>query len=139
MSTKFQIGDLVRLSSIGKDCYEDSDSNPHNLTVEVVGFDGFYRVSWPKDRNVYAEEALELVEVQAVGDNVNHPPHYKSHPSGVECIEITEHMNFCLGNALKYIWRADEKHSDGGLEDLKKAAWYIQRELDRRSNAARND
>ena len=40
-------------------------------------------------------------------DMVNHPPHYTNHPSGVECIQITEHMNFCLGNALKYIWRAD--------------------------------
>jgi len=42
-------------------------------------------------------------------DLVNHPPHYKSHPSGVECITITEHFNFCRGNAIKYIWRAGEK------------------------------
>jgi len=139
MSTKFKVGDRVRLSSSGKEFFKDSDSNPHNLTGKVVGFDWFYCVSWPKKSNTYLADDLELVEGEVVGDNVNHPPHYKSHPSGVECIEITEHMNFCLGNALKYIWRADEKHSDGGLEDLKKAAWYIQRELDRRSNAARND
>ena len=63
-------------------------------------------------------------------DMVNHPPHYTSHPSGVECIQITEHMNFCLGNALKYIWRADLKGS--GVEDLKKARWYIEREIQRR-------
>jgi hypothetical protein len=42
-------------------------------------------------------------------DNVNYPPHYRAHASGVECIEITEHMNFCLGNAVKYIWRAGLK------------------------------
>lgn len=60
-------------------------------------------------------------------DMVNHPPHYKGHPSGVECIQITEHMNFCLGNAVKYIWRAGEKGSK--VEDLKKARWYIDREI----------
>ena len=65
-------------------------------------------------------------------DMVNHPPHYTSHPSGIECIQITEHMNFCLGNATKYIWRADLKGS--GVEDLKKAIWYIQREIARRES-----
>lgn len=65
-------------------------------------------------------------------DIVNHPPHYTEHPSGVECITISQHMNFCLGNALKYIWRADLKHDDGGIEDLKKAEWYIKQELIRR-------
>ena len=67
------------------------------------------------------------------GDSIN-PSHYKSHPSGVECIQITEHMGFTLGNAMKYIWRADLKHDDGGVEDLKKAQWYIERELQKRSN-----
>ena len=59
------------------------------------------------------------------------PSHYKSHPSGIECIQITEHMGFNLGNAVKYIWRADLKHDDGGAEDLKKAEWYIKREIKR--------
>ena len=67
-------------------------------------------------------------------DNIN-PTHYKSHPSGIEAIQVTEHMNFCLGNATKYTSRADDKHSDGGIEDLKKAQWYIERELTRRLNA----
>lgn len=61
-------------------------------------------------------------------DNVNHPLHYTSHKSGVECIQVAEHFNFCLGNAIKYIWRHAEK---GGLEDLKKAAWYLSREIKR--------
>lgn len=64
-------------------------------------------------------------------DMVNHPPHYTAHPSGVECIQITEHMGFCLGNAMKYIWRADLKNDD--IEDLKKAVWYIEREIARRT------
>ena len=64
--------------------------------------------------------------------NIN-PQHYRSHPSGVEAIDVTEHMNFCLGNAVKYIWRADLKYNDNGIEDLKKAAWYIDREINRRT------
>jgi len=62
-------------------------------------------------------------------DPVNHPKHYTKHPSGVECIQITEHMNFNLGNAVKYIWRAGEKENI--LEDLLKAKWYIAREISR--------
>lgn len=63
-------------------------------------------------------------------DAVNHPRHYTAHPSGVECIQITEHMGFCLGNAVKYIWRADEKGR--AVEDLRKARWYLDREIARR-------
>jgi hypothetical protein len=63
-------------------------------------------------------------------DAVNHPAHYMTHASGIECIQITEHMSFCLGNAVKYIWRADLKHD--ALEDLKKARWYLDREIARR-------
>src|SRR5580692_4436805 len=63
-------------------------------------------------------------------DPVNHPAHYTRHPSGVECIQITEHMGFNLGNAVKYIWRADLKGD--AIEDLKKARWYLDREIARR-------
>lgn len=63
-------------------------------------------------------------------DPVNHPPHYTQHPSGVECIQITEHMGFNLGNAIKYVWRADLKND--AVEDLKKAAFYINREIAKR-------
>jgi hypothetical protein len=62
-------------------------------------------------------------------DAVNHPSHYNGHPSGVECIVIVEHMNFCRGNAIKYIWRAGEKGNE--IEDLKKARWYLDREIER--------
>lgn len=57
------------------------------------------------------------------------PDHYTHHPSGVEAIQITEHLNFCLGNAMKYIWRAGLKGD--AIEDLEKSKWYIQREIDR--------
>lgn len=62
-------------------------------------------------------------------DPVEHPGHYTAHPSGVECITVTEHMNFCRGNAVKYLWRAGQK--GGELEDLRKARWYIDREIAR--------
>ena len=61
-------------------------------------------------------------------DAIN-PSHYRGHPSGVECIQITEHMNFTLGNAVKYIWRAAMKGQQ--IEDLKKARWYLDREIAR--------
>lgn len=62
---------------------------------------------------------------------VNHPKHYTSHPSGVECIEITRHYCFAIGNAIKYLWRAGLKSENGmadidkEIEDLKKSKWYI--------------
>ncbi|MGH7484970.1 MAG: DUF3310 domain-containing protein [bacterium] len=62
-------------------------------------------------------------------DPVNHPVHYTSHPSGVECIAITEHMSFILGNAFKYLYRRNHK---GQWEtDVRKALWYVERELQR--------
>jgi len=64
-------------------------------------------------------------------EDVINPTHYKSHPSGIECIQITEHMNFNLGNSVKYIWRADLKHGDS-IQDLRKARWYLDREIERR-------
>lgn len=64
-------------------------------------------------------------------DPVSHPSHYTSHPSGVECITIAKHENFCIGNALKYLWRAGRKDPNKTIEDLKKAAQYIQYEIDR--------
>jgi hypothetical protein len=63
-------------------------------------------------------------------DIINKPAHYTAHPSGVECITVTEHMNFNLGNAVKYIWRAGIK-SPEPITDLEKAAWYINREISR--------
>ena len=71
-----------------------------------------------------------------MSDLINSPTHYTSHPAkclcgaSIECIQIIEHMNFNLGNAIKYLWRADEKGA--ALDDLRKAVWYINREITRR-------
>ena len=63
-------------------------------------------------------------------DAVNHPKHYTSHPSGVECLEITRHHNFNIGNAMKYLWRAGLK-DDAQVQDLRKAIFYIEDEIKR--------
>jgi hypothetical protein len=103
-------------------------------------------MSWTQVKEVEATpaerlEASEKMNIEVIAkpkkskpkaDMVNHPPHYTSHPSGVECIQITEHMGFNLGNALKYIWRADLKGS--AVEDLEKAVFYINRELEKRKS-----
>jgi len=72
-----------------------------------------------------------------MSDIVNNPPHYISHPSGIQCIQITEHMSFCLGNAIKYIWRADLKND--AIEDLEKARWYIDREIAKRKKGGSHE
>lgn len=70
-------------------------------------------------------------------DQVNHPKHYTSDPSGIECIDITRHRNFNIGNAIKYLWRAglkedkDRKLIDKQVEDLNKAVWYLIDEIHR--------
>lgn len=85
--------------------------------------------------HVTQRDAVKLIEsclsCNISEDAVNHPKHYTNHPSGVECITVTEHMNFNCGNAVKYIWRADLKND--AIEDLKKAEFYIKREIERRS------
>ena len=60
---------------------------------------------------------------------VEHPRHYNEHPSGVECITIVRHMNFNLGNVVKYLWRFGKKGPS--MEDLRKAAWYLKDEIER--------
>ena len=77
------------------------------------------------DRGQISNQALAPTPL----DLIRNPPHYKSHPSGIECLTIVRHMNFNLGNAIKYIWRAGQKGS--AIEDLEKAAFYIADEIER--------
>lgn len=95
------------------------------------------------------EHYFELVERAPIGDpddsprdDVNHPKHYTSDPSGVECIQITRHRNFNIGNAFKYLWRLGLKESAGKtakekkLQDIDKAVWYL---LDERKRIEAED
>ena len=88
-----------------------------------------------KDHNdlirIFARQALAGQDVtnalkKLKHDAVSHPSHYTSHPSGVECIQITRHYNFNIGNAIKYLWRNGLKDEDAQIQDLEKAIWYIQ-------------
>lgn len=72
---------------------------------------------------------------ERAGSAVHHPPHYNLHPSGVETIAVIEHLPGNLCNAVKYAWRCNHKNAQ--LEDLKKCAWYFQRELERDEKAER--
>lgn len=79
---------------------------------------------------------LPVLPNDPTSDNVNHPSHYTSHPSGVECIEITKHFDFCVGNAIKYLWRCGLKQEQGmtskekEIEDMRKAIWYINKKIE---------
>lgn len=96
-----------------------SKCSKHTLDVEGISFD-----------SRYGPAKLAFAKPDHGHDPVNHPKHYTNHPSGVECIQITRHMGFNLGNAFKYIWRADMKN---GIEDLEKAVWYLQDEIKKRA------
>ena len=81
-----------------------------------------------------ADDVIETSSCDNVNnkpDNVEHPSHYTSHPSGVECITVTRHFCFDIGNAIKYLWRAGLKKEQGmsnlekEIEDCNKAIWYI--------------
>ena len=74
--------------------------------------------------------ATESLEGSQISDPVNSPAHYSRHPSGIECIQVVEHMGFNLGNAVKYIWRCDLKRD--AIEDLEKSVWYLTREIEKR-------
>ena len=66
---------------------------------------------------------------EVVAEDPINPSHYRRHPSGIECIEVTRHLNFNVGNAIKYIWRYQDKGDP--VENLKKAQWYLDDEIRR--------
>jgi hypothetical protein len=72
-------------------------------------------------------------EKTALGKEENNPlnPSYYKAYKGIEIIQLTEQMNFCLGNAVKYVARAGLKNEETKIEDLEKAVWYIQREIEK--------
>ena len=110
---------------------EASQKNNEEVMTKVT-FPSGVTISHPeKLKNITVPKKKAKLSSASSHDPVNHPKHYTEHPSGVECIQITEHMGFNLGNALKYIWRADLKNN--AIEDLQKAVWYINREIEKRS------
>ena len=104
-------------------------------TIQTIG-NGALKCEYTADeikKVIGGQMNVSMLAREEEHDPVNRPAHYTKHPSGVECIQITEHMNFNLGNAVKYFWRADLKFN--AMEDLKKAKFYIEREIVRRTKA----
>ena len=103
-----------------------------------------YTVKWMDAKKQKPSRIIEAVqEMKATLDEldkikdidpVNHPPHYKT--GGIETIDFIEakDLNYRLGNVVKYVSRAGRKNSDP-VQDLEKAAWYLQREIAARKNA----
>lgn len=69
--------------------------------------------------------------------SIDHPTHYNSRSIGYECIDLTQHQTFCVGNAIKYLWRYHDKGKP--LEDLEKARWYAYRALTRQETVNLED
>tara|TARA_R110000822_G_scaffold275773_1_gene397906 strand:+ start:32157 stop:32438 length:282 start_codon:yes stop_codon:yes gene_type:complete len=86
----------------------------------------------PDSRLTFEEQKIIDSKPEWLGDNdpVNRPAHYTAY-AGIEVIQLTEHLNFCKGNAVKYIARAGLKDKSKEIQDLEKAMWYIQREIER--------
>lgn len=85
------------------------------------------------DKSKYRYEIDDgSIEILENSDNVSHPPHYANGWSnGAEVIDLTEHLSFCAGNVVKYVCRAGRKDPDKYVEDLEKARWYLDREIER--------
>jgi len=75
-----------------------------------------------EDATVTQDNMLDPKEDDAIN-----PSHYKSHPSGVECIDISKHLSGCLAQAFQYVWRCGQK--DDPIQELDKAIWFIKAEM----------
>jgi hypothetical protein len=132
---KFRIGDPVRIININSLLYKQV-----GLVIRFEGEDlaepysvktlGGMQQGWFEEEDLELAEPAPSVKECLTTDNVNHPPHYNQ--GGIECIEAIKaatgsgFVKYCTGNVIKYLWRYDNK---GGLEDLKKAAWYLDRAI----------
>jgi hypothetical protein len=130
--TKFKVGDRVRVSKPGSYLFQDVC-----VVDEIVRtskkISVFVKAKDDERRGWFLEHELEpapAVEECLTVDNVNHPPHYNQ--GGIECLEaikaalVDGFVAYLRGNVLKYLWRCEHK---GGIEDLKKAAWYLDRAI----------
>lgn len=108
------VGDVVTIKTVGNSDYSFFSKTGRIVFTEECCLKPYNGDSSNEDQDV-----------------VNHPKHYTSDPSGVECIQVTRHRNFNIGNALKYLWRAGLKDSNPQTQDLRKAIWYIEDEIKR--------
>ena len=131
---KFNVGDRVRVqasncSMYGMACVVTS-TNAGMRSPYFVESKDISRGSWFSEYELAMIEPAPTVNECLTTDNVNHPPHYNQ--GGIECIEAIKaalgdgFVAYLRGNVLKYLWRCEHK---GGIEDLRKAAWYLDRAI----------
>lgn len=133
--TEFKVGDRV-INTNTSETAVVTESTDDYIDVEWDEYKGFTE-RWRDTSHfemVFRKDARPGLEPSADGtpeyDAVNHPSHYNAFP-GVEVIELTQHLNFCKGNAVKYLARAGLKDPAKEIEDLRKAIWYVEREIAR--------
>lgn len=132
----FELGQIVSISRPST-IYTRQFKGERAVITNLHEGDPFpYEVTFASGQSLAfaGDELSSLGGDEKADDAVNHPSHYTWLPKGLEVIDITENLNFSLGNAVKYILRANHKH-DEPLTDLRKAAWYINREIERLENA----
>jgi hypothetical protein len=131
---KFRVGDTVRVVSIGSSmagvaCVVKATNSGMQSPYFVESVDRSCGNCFSEDELTLVKPAPTVSECLTT-DNVNHPAHYNQ--GGIECIEAIKaatgsgFVKYCTGNVIKYLWRYDLK---GGVEDLKKAAWYLDRAI----------
>jgi hypothetical protein len=132
--TKFKVGDRVRVKSPaslmdGIVCVVTA-TNAGMRSLYFVESKDISRGSWFSEYELAIVEPAPAVNECLTVDNVNHPPHYNQ--GGIECIEAIKaalgdgFAAYLRGNCIKYLWRCEHK---GGIEDLKKAAFYLDRAI----------
>ena len=113
--------EIAQLTANGKESHDTAGARPSSVSL--------------RRRNVHSQDSGSPVpgpidsQALAVPEDPINPSHYRRHPSGIECIEVTRHMNFNVGNAVKYIWRYQDRGDP--IENLKKAQWYLNDEITR--------
>lgn len=122
------VGNFGDVEALVKNGHEFYKMTPEEAEVEEERFSEKYKE--------YADKITAKAKKNVLGEeDVKHPKHYNTHPSGVECLTIVRHMNFNLGNVVKYIWRAGLKTGQADIQDLEKAMFYLKDEIERRKGA----
>lgn len=106
----------------------------YNYNTNIVDLNDEKKEDFLREANevlkIIGEIEANNIQKEIDKDKIN-PSHYKAHPSGIECIEVTRHLNFNIGNAIKYLWRNGLKDNESSIDDLNKAMWYIKDEIKR--------
>ncbi|MCY0963020.1 DUF3310 domain-containing protein [Streptomyces sp. H27-H5] len=131
---KYKAGDEVRITA-ERDAFKGMRGKVYSVNSHVTApypYGVKVYLAGRVDYKAFSDDDLKPWEEPAdKSGTVNSPAHYTWLPNGIEVIDLTEHLTFNRGNAVKYICRAGLKHLDTELEDLRKAAWYVQREIQR--------